>query len=162
MDMSAILINSFWAGLFAASLGVVLTTLPQTVLPCFLCGLVGRFVRNVLVGYGLTPHASVVIAAAVCVAVSTIVVKRRQDQSAIALVTGILPLGASVALFNTIGGTLKLASLKGDALTVASTQLVANLTDVLATTLAIVLGLLAGYVLLWPFKPREKALERRR
>jgi len=134
MDMSAILINSFWAGLF-----------------------VGRFVRNVLVGYGLTPHASVVIAAAACVAVSTIVVKRRQDQSAIALVTGILPLGASVALFNTIGGTLKMASLKGEALTVASTQLLANLTDVLATTLAIVLGLLAGYVLLWPFKPREKA-----
>jgi uncharacterized membrane protein YjjB (DUF3815 family) len=115
----------------------------------------------VLVGYGLTPHASVVIAAAVCVAVSTIVVKRGQDQSAIALVTGILPLGASVALFNAIVGTLKMASLKGDALTAASAQLLANVTDVLVTTLAIVFGLLAGYVLLWPFKPREKALERR-
>jgi uncharacterized membrane protein YjjB (DUF3815 family) len=114
-------------------------------------------VRNVLVGYGWAPQASVVIAAAVCVAVSTIVVKRRKDQSAIALVTGILPLGASVALFKTIGGTLKLAALKGDALTAASTQLLANLTDVLVTTFAIVLGLLAGYVLLWPFKPRERA-----
>jgi uncharacterized membrane protein YjjB (DUF3815 family) len=157
MDIGSILVSSLWAGCFAASLGVVLGTLPRMLVPCFVCGFTGRFVRVVLTGFGLGQNASVVVASAACVVVAYLLAGKRQDLSTVALVTGILPLGASVALFNAIGATLKTASGKADSLTVAPEQLVAGMSVALVTTIAIVLGLFAGSAILWPFRHRASA-----
>jgi hypothetical protein len=60
------------------------------------------------------------------------------------MVTGVLPLGAAVPLFKSVYGLLTLPAVPGDALTDPVVQLVANLSTVFTTTLAMVLGVWLG------------------
>lgn len=147
MDGIPMLINALWAGFFAAGLGLLLTTPPQGLLPCFACGLAGRLTRNLLIAGGLSQAASVLIAAVVCVLV-TVLFSRRPQLSPLVMVTGVLPLGAAVPLFRSIYGILTLHGLQGEALNEAVVQLIANLSNVFTTTLAIVLGIWLGLLLM--------------
>lgn len=147
MDWFPLLMNALWGGFFAAGLGLLLTTPPQGLLPCFASGLAGRLARNLLIAGGLSQTASVVMAAIVCVLV-TILLSRRPQLSPLAMITGVLPLGAAVPLFRSIHGILTLHRLQGDALNKAVVQLIANLSNVFTTTLAIVLGIWLGLLLL--------------
>jgi uncharacterized membrane protein YjjB (DUF3815 family) len=141
------LLNSLWAGLFAAALTVVLTAPPQAILPSLMCGFAARLIRNVLIGWGLSSSAAVVVAAAACTLLAIALANRRRNFSLIALVTGVLPLGAAVALFNSIKELLSLPALKEQALITASAQLSANLSAVFTTTLAMVLGIGLGFLI---------------
>lgn len=154
MDWFPLLINAFWAGLFAAGLGVLLTTPPQGLLPCFACGLAARLVRNLLIAGGLSQAVSVAMGALVCVVVATLF-SRRFHLTPLAMVTGVLPLGAAVPLFRSIHGILTLHRLQGDALNAAVVQLIANLSNVFTTTLAIVLGIWLGLLLLTALGRRD-------
>jgi len=147
MAIMPLVLNSVWAGLFAATLAVVLTAPPQAVVPSLLCGFAARLIRNSLVGWGLSSSAAVVVAAAACVVLGLALTSRRRNFSVIAIVTGVLPLGAAVALFNSIKGILDISGLKEQALIVASAQLSANLSAVFTTTFAMVLGIGIGFLI---------------
>jgi uncharacterized membrane protein YjjB (DUF3815 family) len=150
--ITPILFNAVWAGLFAAALAIVLTAPPQAIFPSLLCGFAARLIRNVLIGWGVSSSAAVVIAAAACVLLAVALARRRHNFSVIAIVTGVLPLGAAVALFNSIRGILSISALKEPALTAASAQLSANLSVVFTTTLAMVLGIGLGFLIARVFK----------
>jgi uncharacterized membrane protein YjjB (DUF3815 family) len=147
MDVTPMIVNSIWAGFFAAALAVVLTAPSQAIVPSLLCGFAARFTRDVLIGWGLNPSAAVVVAAAACVLLAIVLASRRRNFPLIAMVSGVLPLGAAVALFNSIKGILSISTLKEHALTTASAQLSANLSIVFTTTLAIVLGIGLGLLI---------------
>ncbi len=154
MDLIAILTSSLWSGLFAGSLGIILTAGPRSIVPAFFCGFAGRFARDVLTGWGLTQNWSTAVAAAVVVLVA-VVITRRHAVNPVVMVSGVLPLGAAVAMFNTIIDLMKVSSLKGEALNEAAVALVANTGKVFVTSLAIALGLTAGVVITRLFR-REK------
>jgi uncharacterized membrane protein YjjB (DUF3815 family) len=152
MDIASPLTNSILAGVFAAALGVGLTTAPNALIPSFFCGFAGRFVRDILIGQGVSLAVAVSVAAAVCVVVAALQVREQQNISMVALVTGVLPLGAAVALFDLIENVVALATLKGDALTRPTLQLAADVGTVVITTSAIALGLLVGFVVTAPLR----------
>jgi uncharacterized membrane protein YjjB (DUF3815 family) len=154
MDFSTILLNSLWAALFATGLGILLTAPFRYIVATFLCGLAGRFVRDVLMGWGMSQNWSTVVAAAVLVLVAVAMVRHHRI-SPVVLICGVLPLGAAVAMFNVIFELMKVSSLKGEALSAASVALSANTGKVFTGTLAIALGLGAGVAIIRLFKREE-------
>jgi uncharacterized membrane protein YjjB (DUF3815 family) len=152
MDIGKLLADSIWAGVFAAALGVGLTTLPKALAPSFICGFAARLVRDLLIGSGVSLPVAVAAAAACCVVVGAAFVRSQPTLSMIALVTGVLPLGAAVALFDLIENVVALATLKGPALTQPTLQLAADFGVVVITTTAIALGLLIGFVITAPIR----------
>jgi len=154
MDLWAILMNSLWAGLFASGLGILLTAPPRYLVPTFLCGFAGRLARNVFMSWGMGQNWSTAVGAAVVVLVAVAII-RRPGVSPVVLVSGVLPLGAAVAMFNAIVELMKVSSLKGEALSGASVALSANLGKVFATSLAIALGLGAGMAIVRLFRQEE-------
>jgi uncharacterized membrane protein YjjB (DUF3815 family) len=147
MNVWMIVINSLWAALFATGFGVILTTPARALVSCFVCGFMGRFVRDVLMGWGLSQNWSTAVAAAAVVLVAVAIV-RGHRVSPVVLICGILPLGAAVAMFNAIFELMKVTTLKGEALSVASTALSANAGKVFTGTLAIAFGLAAGWAIM--------------
>ena len=143
MNLLTILTNSLWAALFATGFGVIMTTPARTLLSCFVCGFLGRGVRDVCMGWGLSQDWATVVAAA-AVALLALTIVRRHALSPVVLICGILPLGSAVAIFNMIFDLMRVSSLKGEALSTASVSLSANAGRALTGTLAIALGLGAG------------------
>jgi uncharacterized membrane protein YjjB (DUF3815 family) len=154
MNLSAIVLSSLWAALFATGLGVSLTAPVRYLVPTFLCGFIGRGVRDVCMASGLSQNWATLIAAAVVVVVAVAFI-RRHTVSPVVLVCGVLPLGATVAMFNLILELMQVSSLTGEALTRASVALTANLGKVFITSLAIALGLGAGLAIVGLFKRDE-------
>lgn len=143
MDLSTILINGLWAGLVAGGVSALYTAPLQSVPLSIICGFAGRCVRDVFMSWGLTQNWSTVIAAAVVVLVAVAIV-RGHVVSPVVLIAGVIPLGAAVAMFNTIIGLMKISSLSGEALNGASVALSASAGTAFTTTLAIAVGLGAG------------------
>jgi uncharacterized membrane protein YjjB (DUF3815 family) len=157
MGLLEILIDSLWAGLFAGGLGIVFTAPPRYLVPAFLCGFAGRFARDVLMSWGLTQNWSTVVAAAVLVLVAVAMV-RGHVVSPVVLVSGLIPLGAALAMFKAIMALMQVSSLQGEALREASDVLSANAGKVFTTTLAIALGLAVGIAIV-RLARREKVWE---
>ncbi|MDX9788191.1 MAG: threonine/serine exporter family protein [Desulfobacterales bacterium] len=143
MDLLAILMNSLWAGLFAGGLGILLTAPPRYIVPAFLSGFAGRFVRDAFMSWGMNQNWSTAVAAAVVVWVAVILI-RGHEVSPVVMISGVLPLGAAVAMFNGIVELMRVSSIQGEALSGASVALIANMGKVFTTSLAIALGLGAG------------------
>ncbi len=154
MDLLAILMNSLWAGLFAGGMGILLTAPPRYIAPAFLCGFAGRFARDVFMSWGMNQNWSTAVAAAVVVLVAVVVISRHVV-SPVVLISGVLPLGAAVAMFNAIIELMKVSSLKGEALSGSTDVLSANIGKVFTTSLAIALGLGAGMAIVRLFRREE-------
>jgi uncharacterized membrane protein YjjB (DUF3815 family) len=154
MDLSAILMNSIWAALFAAGLSVLLTAPMQHLGPAFMCGFTARFARDLCMSFGLSVNWATVIAAALVVLVAVAII-RRHTISPVVLICGVLPLGAAVAMFNLIFALMQVSSANGDAAAGAATALSANAGKVFTISLAIAVGLGAG-VLIVRFFNREE------
>jgi hypothetical protein len=154
MDLSAILMNSLWAALFAAGLGVMLTAPVWYLVPAFVCGFIGRGLLDVCMGQGLSQNWATVIAATVVVLVAVAII-RRHTVSPVVLICGVLPLGAAIAMFNLIFALMRVSSAKGEALSEASVALSSNLGKVFTTSLAIAVGLAAGMAIVRLFKRDE-------
>jgi uncharacterized membrane protein YjjB (DUF3815 family) len=154
MGLWAMLMNSLWAGLFAGGLGILLTAPSRYIVPTFLCALAGRLARDVFLNWGMGQNWATAVAAAVVVLVAVAII-RRPGVSPVVLVSGVLPLGAAVAMFNVILELMKVSSLKGEALSGASVALSANLGKVFTTSLAIALGLGAGMAIVRLFRREE-------
>lgn len=157
MDYFALGIKSLWAGLFAAGMGILLTAPRRYLAPAFLCGFAGRLARDVLMYWGLSQNWSTVVAAAAIVLVAVAII-RGHEVSPVVTISGVLPLGAAVAMFNAILGLMKVSSLQGEALSEASIALSANTGKVFVTSLAIALGLAAGMAVVRVVR-REKTWE---
>jgi uncharacterized membrane protein YjjB (DUF3815 family) len=152
-----ILTNSLWAALFATGLGVLLTTPARALVSCFVCGFMGRCVRDVCMGWGLSLNWATAVAAGV-VALLAVALVRRHAISPVVLICGVLPLGSAVAMFNMIFDLMKVAALNGEALNAASVALSADTGKVFTGTLAIALGLGAGMAIA-RFVGREDAVD---
>ena len=154
MNLFGILTNGLWAGLFASGWGILLTAPGRYILPAFLCGFAGRFARDVSMTWGMSQNWSTAVAAAVVVLIAVAII-RRSVVSPVVLITGVLPLGAAVAMFNAIIELMKVSSLKGEALSASSVALSANAGKVFTTSLAIALGLGAGIAIVRFFRREE-------
>ncbi len=147
MDIITMLINSLWSGLFAGTLGFILTAPARYIAPTFFCGFLGRFARDLFASLGVSRNWSTAIASAVVVLVAMAII-RGHRVSPVVMICGILPLGAAVAMFNTIIELMRVSSLNGEALSKASVALSANMGKVFTTSLAIALGLAAGIAII--------------
>lgn len=145
MNFSTIAMNSVWAALFAAALALLLTAPARYLATTFLCGFVGRFVRDIFMGLGLTQEWSTVVAAAVIAVLATVIV-RTERAPPVVLICAVLPLGAAVAMLNAIYELMRVSFLKGEALNAASIALSTNAGKAFTGTLAIALGLVVGMV----------------
>lgn len=143
MDLWRILLDGLLAGSFASVLGVIFTAPSRYLVPVFFCGVSGRFVRDLLTGLGLGLNWSTMVAAAVVVLVGTALI-RRHAVAPVALVSGVLPLAASAAMFDAILALMTASSAKGQALQNASASLISSSAKVFTASLAIALGLAAG------------------
>jgi uncharacterized membrane protein YjjB (DUF3815 family) len=157
MNPWATLTGCLWAGFFAGGLGILFTAPPRCIVPAFVCGFAGRLARDVFMVWGLGQNWSTAAAAAVVVLVA-VAITRRHVVSPVVLISGVIPLGAAVAMFHAIIQLIKLSALEGDALSVAAVALNANVGKVFTTSLAIALGLTAGVAIVRLCR-REKVWE---
>jgi len=154
MNYQLILENSFWAALFAISLGIILTTPVRALIYCFVCGFIGRFVRDISMGLGMSQNWSTVIASTLLVIVAVAIVKQ-QRVSPVILICSVLPLGSVVALFNMIIALMKAASLNGEELSAVTDAFISNSAKVFTGTLSIALGLGLGMAIVRFLKMNE-------
>jgi uncharacterized membrane protein YjjB (DUF3815 family) len=143
MDLPAIALDSLWAAVLATGLGIIYTAPARYLVATFLCGFIGRGVRDVGVAWTLGEGWATVIAAVAVVLVAVLIVRRR-TVSPVVLICGVLPLAAHSSMLNLIQALLQIASLKGEALAGGSIALIGNLGKVMTTSLAIAAGLWAG------------------
>jgi uncharacterized membrane protein YjjB (DUF3815 family) len=143
MDIRDLCLSGLWSGLLGAGLGILFTAPPRYLVSTFFCAAVGRPARDVLVGQGMNPNWATAIAAALVVLVAAAILRRR-SVSPVVLVSAVFPLGAAVAMFQTIIGVMRVSVLRGDALGVASVALSANISKTFMLTLSIVVGMGAG------------------
>jgi uncharacterized membrane protein YjjB (DUF3815 family) len=143
MDLTAILLNSLWAALFATGMAVVFSTAYWALVPSFCCGFIARLTRDVLMGWGASQNLATLVAAALVVFIAVSFI-RRPGVSPIVMLAGIIPLGAAGALFRAIVGFLEVSSLKGEGLS-APAALISNLSILFTTTCAIAVGAWTGY-----------------
>ena len=143
MDLPAIAMNSLWAGLFAAGLAVVFTAPPRYLFAAFVCGYFGTTVRAIATEIGLNVNQATAIAALGIVLLGTLFT-RRGEVPPVVMASSIIPLAASLAVFNAIFLLMRIPTVTGDALNEQVVELSANVAKVFATSLSIALGLGAG------------------
>jgi hypothetical protein len=158
MDVSAIMMHSFWAGLFATGLAGMLSAPIAYLIPSFVCGFAGRCVRDICVAGGLSLNWATVIAALMVVLIAAAIIRRR-TVSPVVLICGVLPLGAAVAMFNLIFALMRVSASKGAALSADSAALNVNFGEVFVTSLSIVVGLGAGMAIARLFRREEGLIE---
>jgi uncharacterized membrane protein YjjB (DUF3815 family) len=141
--VSVVLLEGLWSGLIAAGLGVLFTAPRKYLVAAFACGWVGRCIRDLCIAWGVSHNYSTMLAAAVVVLVAVAIVQRRQ-LSPVVLVCAVIPLGASVAVFNLIFALIRLSTAAGDARNEYSLAFTSNLASALITFMAIALGLGGG------------------
>ena len=154
MDLSAIVMSSLWAALFAAALGVIYTAPVKYLVATFVCGFVARCVRDVGIGWGLSQNWATLVAAFAVVVIAAVLIRGRRV-SPVVLICGVLPLGASSAMFNLIFALMQVSSSKGEALIAASVALSANAGKVFTTSLAIAGGLGPAMAIVRLFRREE-------
>jgi uncharacterized membrane protein YjjB (DUF3815 family) len=135
-----------WAALFAGAVGVLFTAPPRRLAGTMLCGAAGRLALGVLMGWGVGQNWATLLASTVIVVIAVAVIRER-EASPVVLVSAVIPLGASVPIFSTIVGVIRVSSLQDEALSAASVALIASMGKAFTTFLAIGVGLAAGVVL---------------
>jgi uncharacterized membrane protein YjjB (DUF3815 family) len=154
MAFGQLLLESLWASLFALVMGVIFTVPRDGLLFCALCGFVGRFVRDLLTSVGADLDLATFAGASALAVIA--LSARRQEFSAVALISGVLPLGASLAMFNTISGLLRIPTLKGELLAKEVFEMIANASKAFSTTLFLALGLALVVVVSRQFRRQEE------
>ncbi len=146
MGLWTTLLGGFWSGLLAGSLGILLTAPFRYIVPAFLCGFAGRAARDLFISWGVGLGWSTMGAAAVVV-LAAAALTRRHIISPVILISGVLPLAASAAVFNAILDLMKVSALEGDALHDASISLISNSGKAFTVSLSVALGLATGVMI---------------
>jgi uncharacterized membrane protein YjjB (DUF3815 family) len=158
MTLSASLLDGLWAAVFAVAFGVLLSMPLRGLGTCALCGLVGSVVRDMVVGLGASASWATVVATIAVVLATTLELRGRR-LAPVAIICGILPLGAAVSYFQTIAALLRIPSQSGLLLEQTSLALVANVGRAFTITLAIAVGIGTGLFLI---SSLERIAKRRR
>ncbi len=156
MELWTNVLDGLAAGGFAGGLAVLLTAPPRCIFPAFLCGAIGRLVRDEFIDWGLSNSWSTVIAAGVVVVLATALMRRHEVSPAV-LVSAVLPLGAATAIFNMLFSLLQIPALTGEELNKAAVAFVGNASKAFITTLAVALGMCVGLVAVRFFERDEIA-----
>lgn len=143
MDLTKLFIECLWVGLFSGGLAVLLTAPGKYILPAFICGFTGKLVLKLLMSIELSQNWSTVFATCSIILLSSILLYR-DKVSPVVIITGIIPLGATVAIMNVIVGLIKVSTSSGDMLDQSSISLIANIGKVFTTNVSIVFGLVTG------------------
>jgi uncharacterized membrane protein YjjB (DUF3815 family) len=131
------------AGAFASALAIILTAPSRYLVSAFICGIAGRLSRDALLGFGFGPGWATAAASAIVVLVAVALLRDR-EMPPVVLISGVLPLGSAVAVFNAIVNLMKVPSLKGEALSRATDAVNGDVGKVFVTSLAIAIGLTVG------------------
>jgi uncharacterized membrane protein YjjB (DUF3815 family) len=147
MSIENILIDALWSALFATAMSIRNSTPYRFILPTFLSGAVAVCTRDLLENAGLSTNWSTLFAAFMIV-ISAGLFIRSQRVPPVVMVCAVLPLWASVSMFNMLNDLRKVSLLSGDALNQAAIDLSANTAIVFVITIVIALGFAAGLAVL--------------
>ena len=147
MSIQDILIDGLWSALFATAMSIRNSTPYKYIIPTFISSVIAVLTRDLLENTGLSTNWSTLFAAFMIVISSGIFI-RSQRVPPVVLVCAVLPLWASVSMFNMLNDLRKVSLLSGDALNKAAIDLSANTAVVLVITIVIALGFAAGLVVL--------------
>ena len=145
IDFAAIIAGGLWSGILSLAIAVLFSAPISALLPSFGGGLIARVALDGLMAAGASrPLATAVAAAAVVIVVVPVFSVRQPGVSPVVILSSFVPLGAAKAFFAAIDVSLRMTSLKGEAMTVAAATLISNGSIVFWTTLAIALGASVG------------------
>ena len=147
MSIENILLDGLWSALFAIAMSIRNSTPYKYIIPTFLSGIIAVCTRDFLENAGLSTNWSTLFAAFMIV-ISTGIFIRSQRVPPVVMVCAVLPLWASVSMFNMLNDLRKVSLLSGDALNKAAVDLSANTAVVFVITVAIALGFAAGLAVL--------------
>ena len=147
MSIESVLIDGLWSALFATAMSIRNSTPYKYILPTFISGVIAVFTRDLLENAGLSTNWSTLFAAFMIV-ISTGIFIRSRRVPPVVMVCAVLPLWASVSMFNMLDDLRKVSLLSGDALNKAAIDLSANSAVVLVITIVIALGFAAGMAVL--------------
>lgn len=147
MSITDILIDGLWSALFATAMSIRNSTPYKFILPTFICGVAGVLARDLSQNAGLSSNLATMVAAFVIVIVAGLFL-RSQYVPPVVMICAILPLWASVAMFNMLNDIRKISTLSGEALNESAVNLTANTAIVLIITISIVVGFIAGLAIL--------------
>ncbi|MBK8551649.1 MAG: threonine/serine exporter family protein [Ignavibacteria bacterium] len=154
MSIEYILIDGLWSALFATAMSIRNSTPYKYIIPTFLSSIVAVCTRDLLENAGLSTNWSTLFAAFMIVISSGLFI-RSQRVPPVVMVCAVLPLWASVSMFNMLNDLRKVSLLSGDALNKAAIDLTANTAVVFVITIAIALGFAAGLAVLKVIFRRE-------
>lgn len=138
-----LLLDSALAGVSAGCMTILMTAPFRYAGPAVVCGLSGRLIRDLLLAAAVSPPVST-LAATTAVVLLAVALAHGKEVSPVVVITGILPLGASLSMFQTVVYVLRLPSRTGAAATETSMELITTLSRVVTTSMAIALGLVVG------------------
>ncbi len=147
MSIESVLIDGLWSALFATAMSIRNSTPYKYILPTFISGVIAVCTRDLLENAGLSTNWSTLFAAFMIV-ISTGIFIRSRRVPPVVMVCAVLPLWASVSMFNMLDDLRKVSLLSGDALNKAAIDLSANSAVVLVITIVIALGFAAGMAVL--------------
>lgn len=146
MNLTALLLNSLWAALFAVGIAFLFSAPYPALFPSFCCGFLARFTKDALMGWGANQNLASFFAAAMVVLLAIGAMRGRGLPPTVAA-AGIIPLGPAVPFIRAIVAFLQLSSLKEDALAEVPVVLLSNLSVVFTVTLAVAGGVWAGLLI---------------
>lgn len=143
MSIENILLDGLWSALFATAMSVRNSTPYKYIIPTFISSVVAVLTRDSLENYGLSVNWSTLFAAFMIVIISGLFI-RSQRVPPVVLVCAVLPLWASVSMFNLLNDLRKVSLLSGNELNEAAISLSANTAIVFLITVCIAIGFAAG------------------
>ncbi|HEX5043507.1 MAG TPA: threonine/serine exporter family protein [Candidatus Polarisedimenticolaceae bacterium] len=130
--------HALWTALFAVALAVLLTAPARSLGAAFLCGAAGMLVQDGALALDVRPSWATALAATAVAVVATRSA-HRQGVHPVIMVTGLLPLGASSAVFQALVGLGRLAAGEDAAADVA-----VHASRAFVTFLSVAVGAAAG------------------
>ena len=154
MNLESILLDGLWSALFATAMSIRNSTPYKYIIPTFISSVLAVVTRDTLQHYGFSTNWSTLFAAFMIV-ISAGLIIRSQKVPPVVMVCAVLPLWASVSMFNLLNDLRKVSLLSGDELSKAATDLTANTAIVFVITVSIALGFAAGLAVLKVIFRRE-------
>lgn len=147
MNLESILLDGLWSALFATAMSIRNSTPYKYILPTFISSVLAVLTRDSMEHYGISTNWSTLFAAFMIVISSGIII-RSQKIPPVVMVCAVLPLWASVSMFNLLNDLRRVSLLSGDDLNKAAIDLTANTAIVFIITVSIALGFAAGLSIL--------------
>ena len=151
------ILQALLAAVFAVTMSIMFNTRTRALPICFLGGAVARFSRELFTLLDVALPAAT-LAATATTTVIVLLLADRLDVGRVALVSAILPLGATLTVFETVTGALRVATVDDGMLEATAARLVRDAAKSFDVTLAIGLGVASGVAIVQLLRRRRSAL----